>query len=279
MSIPKRVTVSCPQCGKPFQTTIFDSVNTDFAKNIPGKVISGNLFNAKCPKCGFVSDLEYDILYHDLVHKAMIWVLNPDSDDYEKKMQEFRAIDILQYKVTRIVCDIGALREKVACLEAGKDDRVIELCKVFLTCKLIDQQPDFEFRNAFYTYVGGKEIVFFYDINGTELSSQLEVDVYNFVYDLFSQRIKDAPITSYQIVDSSWAEGFFELITNNDTASIAESDIETETITATPKIEVVTTEDPESTQQIFPKVSFCRKCGEKLLDDSIFCSYCGTKAG
>ena len=58
MSMPKRVTISCPSCKRPFEATIFESLNTDFAPDIIETVISGDRFSAKCPHCGFESQLE-----------------------------------------------------------------------------------------------------------------------------------------------------------------------------------------------------------------------------
>ena len=71
MSIPKKMTVKCSKCGAEIDVTVFESVNTDFAEDITEQIISGDLFNAKCDKCGFVSHLEYDVLYHDVKHGAM----------------------------------------------------------------------------------------------------------------------------------------------------------------------------------------------------------------
>ena len=135
MSIPKRMTVNCSKCGKPLSVTVFESVNSDYADDIAMQIMSGELFNVECPHCKFVSHLEYDILYHDLRHGAMIWVVNPKSPDYMKKLAEVRTTQILPYKTLRIVNDMNALKEKVSCLESNRDDRIIELCKVFCAYK------------------------------------------------------------------------------------------------------------------------------------------------
>ena len=72
MSLPKKMSVKCSKCGTEIEVTVFESVNTDYAADITDQIISGDLFNAKCHNCGFVSHLEYDILYHDVKHGAMI---------------------------------------------------------------------------------------------------------------------------------------------------------------------------------------------------------------
>lgn len=57
MSIPRRISVSCPNCGKNFETTIFESLNTDFAPDVIETVISGERFAGKCLNCGFEAHL------------------------------------------------------------------------------------------------------------------------------------------------------------------------------------------------------------------------------
>jgi len=59
MSLPKKMTVKCSKCGAEIEVTVFESVNTDYAPDIAEQIISGELFNAKCDNCGFVSNLEY----------------------------------------------------------------------------------------------------------------------------------------------------------------------------------------------------------------------------
>ena len=130
MSIPRRISVSCPNCGKNFETTIFESLNTDFAPDVIETVISGERFAGKCLNCGFEAHLEYDMLYHDMKHGAAIWVVHDNGPEYARKVAEVRETELLPYSMTRIVPNMDALREKAACLESGKDDRVVELCKV-----------------------------------------------------------------------------------------------------------------------------------------------------
>ena len=275
MSIPKRLTISCLDCKKRFETTVFESLNTDFSPDIIEAVINGDRFSAKCPHCGFVAHLEYDLLYHDIEHGAMIWVIHDNNPEYLKKVNEVRATLLPPYDVTRIVSDMNALREKAACLASGRDDRIVELCKVFLISQLNKQMPDFELRNAFYTYQNGRNIIFFYDVNRKEIKCDLNDKVYDMVSVLFKKPLSHMNNTPYQIIDYDWAVNFSKNLPNEDefkeifanqseSANAVEAD-------STP-ISYNPVEAPTS-----KKVFFCRKCGAKLLSDSLFCSYCGTK--
>ena len=210
MSIPRRISVSCPNCGKNFETTIFESLNTDFAPDVIETVISGERFAGKCLNCGFEAHLEYDMLYHDMKHGTAIWVVHDNGPEYARKVAEVRETELLPYAMTRIVPNMDALREKAACLESGKDDRVVELCKVFLVSQTSQKMPDFEFRNAFYTYCNGKDIVFLYGAAGKEIAYQLSDRAYGAIAERFKQPLAQMLQTPYQIIDYDWAADFFE---------------------------------------------------------------------
>ena len=288
MSIPRKFEVNCPKCGKRYQTTVFERINSDFAPNVAETIISGERFNGTCPKCGFVAHLEYDVLYHDMKHGAMIWVIHNNND---QKIAEVRSIPAL-HKTTRIVANMNELREKVACLEAEKDDRIVELCKFFLSAQLMDQQPDYKLRNAFYTFSEGKNIVFFYDDKGKELCCYLENQIYDLISNMFATPLSQMDNSPYKIINRDWAADFFQLLPTDDADLLEEQDMNADGDTADSEMsenkgsndtEVQMENDKnssfeESTELQPPKRTlFCRKCGAKLLSDSLFCSYCGTK--
>ena len=100
MSIPRRISVSCPNRGKNFETTIFESLNTDFAPDVIETVISGERFAGKCLNCGFEAHLEYDMLYHDMKHGAAIWVVHDNGPEYARKVAEVRETELLPYAMT-----------------------------------------------------------------------------------------------------------------------------------------------------------------------------------
>lgn len=213
MSMPRSVEVSCPKCGKKYETTIFDSLNTEFAPNTAESVVSGERFEAKCPLCGFVAHLEYDMLYHDMKHGAMIWVTHTEE---KEKIDQIKSTDLIPYKNTRIVKDMNRLREKAACLEAQKDDRVIELCKVLLERKLIQQRPDFRLKDSFYGYANGEHVIFFYDEKGEELRCALEENTYLSIFNVFEEVKQKMDQEPFQIIDRNWAIDFLDHVLGDD---------------------------------------------------------------
>ncbi len=264
MSLPKKMTVQCSRCGAEIDVTVFESVNTDYSADITEQIISGDLFNAKCDKCGFVSHLEYDFLYHDVKHGAMIWVLHNNSPEYSNKVAELRSsANVLGYKTTRIVNNMNELRQKVACLENERDDRIVELCKVFIAYNLLSKQRDFEFNNVFYTNFLDQELVFLYDKNGQELSCELTDDIYSMLSEMYYNSEYASDFQGYYaLVDYDWAESVIQPLLKREAERIDAKN--------------AASSAPASNSSTTEKKVVCPKCKQTLPEDSVFCHYCGT---
>ena len=205
MSKIQQRSVTCGSCGKAFETSVFESINTDYAVDVPEQIVNGNLFRKKCPRCGAITNLEYDVLYHDLKHSAMIWVLQDKLPDYSEKVKEVRKT-ISPYKETRIVNSVAQLREKICCLENGLDDRIIELCKVFVLGNLYAQRPDFRFKQAIFRRSSGKNIITLVG-DGDELSCELPQEAYCHMHDMYYSSPYSREFDGhYAVVDYPWAE-------------------------------------------------------------------------
>ncbi len=262
MSLPRKMTVKCSKCGHPLVATVFESLNSDYAKNVAMQIIGGELFDVKCPHCQFVSHLEYDILYHDLNHGAMIWVVHTDSPDYASKISDIRAAQKLPYKTLRIVEDMNALKEKVSCLERNRDDRIIEMCKIFILGNLLAQKPNFAFKEAFYSVLSGEELIYFYDVDGKSLLCKLQDETYDYLSGLyFNSKYANEFDPNYAIVDSNWADEIVGVLLQAEIDRIQGASVEKNNDTANSKKIVEGT--------------ICPECRKNIPEDSRFCQHCG----
>ena len=62
---PQLVTVTCPQCGIPFEVPVFSIIDVKRQPELKTALLSGQLNAAKCPHCGRVSYIAGPLLYHD----------------------------------------------------------------------------------------------------------------------------------------------------------------------------------------------------------------------
>ena len=316
MSIPRGKLITCPKCGKQYHVTIFASLNTNYKSDVPASIIDGTLFDAKCPHCGYVIHLCYDFLYHDLRHKAMIYVVNKGQPDYQKRINEIMSPEFQKlpsYEYTRIVNSIDELREKVVCLETGRDDRAIELVKLFYESELKKQKPDFSLDRVFVTCTVSEDksidrnlIFYFYDTQGNSINSNLADTVYDTIKREFESHYESLS-KPYQIIDRKWAQQFFDYIDSieeecnrasqnsalneaqkSGTASDNKSNVEAETNTAGNNItcskcyHIIPYDSGfcpycgAKVDSLFPK-NKCEKCRKEIPSDSEFCPYCGNK--
>lgn len=296
MSIPKQQTIKCPKCGSEFETTVFQSINTDYAQDVPEQIISGKLFEAECPFCGASYPLEYDILYHDLKHEAMIYVLHPNSPHYESELEMLRGIGAASpYKMKRYVANMDELREKVLCIENDFDDRIIELCKAFVTSNLMMNSSSVSYSVLFNGIINGKMSFSVFDGEGPKQIAETDASTYTKTKAMFERRLEEIDLnpTEFKKVDFLWALDNIADLTRSKVNSASvnnlsgseeilavnqEKDREEKAVEPAEVASVTCEGGAEKTgTESRPAMQFCRYCGGKLLSESIYCSYCGKK--
>lgn len=151
MSMEHTGTVTCPDCGTESDFIIWQSVNTQLDPDTKQKVLSGELFRFKCPKCGSEHNIVYPMLYHQMEDQIMIHLVTSDEDvaeatDSFDKISSGTMLpgaNLPDFDYTfRIVGSQNELREKIYIFDQGLDDRVIEMVKLCLKSYLMVNKPE-----------------------------------------------------------------------------------------------------------------------------------------
>lgn len=130
MTISGTVRVACPACKHEQEAKLVQSVNAKLDPELQQQLLAGELNILACEACGKRTQLAATLLYHD-----------PDRDYFcqacpggEAAMQQGAAAfeTIGAVGTRRLVPTQNALVEKVKMLDAGLDDRVMEVLKVLL---------------------------------------------------------------------------------------------------------------------------------------------------
>jgi hypothetical protein len=132
MSKISRAVVTCTNCKNTYDINAYTSVNVTLDQELKSKVISGDIFNSECDHCGFTNRTDYDILYHDMKGKFMVWLTLPDHENnifFQKSSLKLTKNALGTDYTFRISRYPHHLIEKIRVLECGIDDRLIELYK------------------------------------------------------------------------------------------------------------------------------------------------------
>jgi len=145
----------CPKCKFQDEFKMYNSVNVTLDPKLREKVLSGEIFDWTCPKCGEKYSIRHDLLYHDMDKEFQIYYspnniveLNQTISNLAKKCPGIRR----QY---RTVDSLNSLREKILIFEKDFNDIAIELVKAILKYGKNEIREETELR--FFDYFEGKE--------------------------------------------------------------------------------------------------------------------------
>ncbi len=130
-------TITCPQCGKEHPFKAWRSINVSLNPEMKAAVMDRSLFTFTCPDCGSQANVNYEVLYHDMENRILIYFAKSD-EEAEKMYAVLTGKAIPEYGIgfpeydylIRIVMSQNRLREKIAIFDAGLDDRIVEICKL-----------------------------------------------------------------------------------------------------------------------------------------------------
>ena len=171
MKNPKTISVTCPACLEEgiFKTTPFIDASLD--SEIKESIFSRDIFRFSCKECGEEILVSYECTYLDKDNSFVV-ALMPENGDL--------SIETTGYTV-RIVRTINEFVEKIASLEDGIDDRVIELYKIMLEDQFEEERPNAEIIGIYYggQNLDDKSLMFFIITASSEnVRAMLSFDTY-----------------------------------------------------------------------------------------------------
>lgn len=125
----------CHNCSKISRFDVYSSVNVTLDPSLKKQILDSSLFNWECPFCHEKYNWVNDFLYHDMDHHFMMF-FDPD-EIAEREYKEDTALPPMPplFKIERYnlrqVHGLNRLKEKIKILDAGLDDIVVELLKLF----------------------------------------------------------------------------------------------------------------------------------------------------
>lgn len=213
MSEFKNQLLTCPYCGAKSEFKIWNNINVILDPELKQDVLNKSVFTFICPHCGRRAKVSYDCLYHDAAQEYMLYLVTSEKseqDTYQMILDNWSNTMVQQmiqgenYRL-RIVHSQNELREKILIFDAGKDDRVIELCKVLSLLNMQAQGMEFtddvELR---YLRVEGKDWLQIVDQKEVKGNVDIPPSMYNSIYYNFSKWLSDAQRDNI-FIDHQWA--------------------------------------------------------------------------
>lgn len=140
MTTPSEETVSvkCPTCGREIPLTPVTVLRPDDASL--GLLFRGTLNQCLCPDCNARFRVDLPLLYRDDARRIVVYCLpagEQDGSDLEQAEAQvdtilksiFAGDDVAELPECRLVFTIAEFVEKIALVQAGLDDRLVEYIK------------------------------------------------------------------------------------------------------------------------------------------------------
>jgi len=134
MTMRAAETITCPACRHPQEFAVYSTLNATLDPALKEQFLSGELTTFTCGRCGHSAEVVYALLYHDMVGQFMAWLVPGDGRPEPLDAAQFGPLgaSLGQGYRYRLVRSRNELTEKVLLFDDGLDDRVVEVCKVFL---------------------------------------------------------------------------------------------------------------------------------------------------
>lgn len=202
--------ITCPKCGKKTSFLVWDSINTMENPEMKEKVRNDEAFRFHCPECGASALLNYNFLYHQQEDKVLIYV-SADGEDASEMAQilDQRGNAFDGYR-KRIVRSYNAFKEKLLILDAGFDDRIVEIIKSSVWDNVEAHYKDKNIDEIYFaTNDDGVHGLLFRRAGEMVASMEFDESLYKAIYDSAYERL-DAATRNDLYIDRDWAKDVVE---------------------------------------------------------------------
>ncbi len=190
--------ITCPACctEQVFRTCPVIDVQKD--SELKEGIFNRDIFRFVCPECGEEILVAYNCTYIDRDNNFMVALI---TDDGEASVETSDC-------TLRIVRTINEFVEKIALMEDGIDDRIVELYKIMLEDQFEEERQGVELLGIYY---GGqdfeKKSLVFYIITGNaeNVRAILSFDTYEAIAKQFDESPEMAKTCSE--INRNWAIG------------------------------------------------------------------------
>ena len=222
MTLLHKKLLICPHCLNEEDVTIWDIIDTSQDPDLREEVLQKRVQQFVCSNCHHEWIAAEPFLYHDPQDKLLLYygpqfaeLLReglPESQNLPKQIQKALPVEWAQassdYKL-RITTEYNDLIEKIHIFEFGLDDRLIEVLKVAIHSRQMEQDPDNRWDELHFLAASGDDLIFStYNEQDNWQAVNLEYEAYENSEQLLAQLLP--PEGRWNLVDMNWAVRFVQ---------------------------------------------------------------------
>ena len=210
MSCERKISFTCPKCGKDHPFVIWKSINTTLDPEMKAKVKDRSAFLFECPSCGEKTYVDYGLLYHQMEDRIMIdyAVSDESAEEFIRSLNEEDPTgllaDIKKGYLNRIVRSQNELIEKIAIFDEGLDDRIIEVFKIYVLYKFHNENPNCEDIEILYFRDQNKNCVQVIADGKNQAVAEISAEFYEELCQEYKDKIPDIRDDG-PYIDRNWA--------------------------------------------------------------------------
>ncbi len=211
-------TMPCPRCEKTLDFKTYRYIEFGRDANVKDRILKGTLFSARCEDCGARFLAPFPVLVHVPAMNAMVQ-FSPlaEGENLEEKVKAFTdgiaeqehlfaeflpGVAKKMEMPLRLTLTPVEFFEKVSVLDAGLDDRVLEIMKVLMLESLAEDPDWSDVRGFVYSRAKGEEA--FLALDG----SRRAVAQFPFDREMFDDLAKQLTFADNRrvLIDARWAQ-------------------------------------------------------------------------